>query len=186
MKKPIQETSRTHATRVDLPQTAIMPIVDEEVQGQPRDEDVEILTLLNQMLAEAIDLSSQLKQAHWNVKGSNFLSLHELFDRVHVANESYVDMVGERIVQLNGIAEGTISIVAARSRLSEYPLAISDGSSHIEAIARSMRSFRNAVRTTITAADEIDDIETVDIFTEISCGMDKWLWFVEAHTQSKS
>ena len=144
----------------------------------------ELNTLLNQRLADAVDLQMQMKQAHWNVKGPSFIGLHELFDKVDEAVESYVDMIAERIVQLGGIAEGTVRVVASRSRLAEYPLAIADGMAHVEAVARALSTFGQAARSTIDEADELDDADTADLFTEVSRGIDKWLWFVEAHSQA--
>jgi starvation-inducible DNA-binding protein len=126
----------------------------------------------------------QLKQAHWNVKGPHFTGLHELFDQIAQEMESYVDLVAERTVQLGGIAEGTVRTAAARSRLEEYPLAIADGVTHVEAVARALSTFGREARMTIDEADKFGDADTADIFTEISRGVDKWLWFVEAHTQA--
>jgi starvation-inducible DNA-binding protein len=125
-----------------------------------------------------------MKQAHWNVKGPSFIGLHELFDKVDEAVESYVDMIAERIVQLGGIAEGTARIAASRTRLPEYPLQIADGMAHVEAVARALSTFGQEVRNTINEADELDDAGTADLFTEVSRGIDKWLWFVEAHSQA--
>jgi len=144
----------------------------------------ELNTLMNQRLASAVDLQMQMKQAHWNVKGPSFIALHELFDKVDEAVESYVDMIAERIVQLGGIAEGTVRVSAARSRLPEYPLQIAEGTAHVEAVARALSTFGKDARTTIYEADELDDADTADLFTEISRGIDKWLWFVEAHSQA--
>jgi len=144
----------------------------------------ELNALMNQRLAEAVDLQMQLKQAHWNVKGPNFIGLHELFDTVDKAVESYVDMIAERIVQLGGIAEGTVRVAATRSRLDEYPLSIAEGLAHVEAVARGLSTFGREARNTISEADELDDADTADLFTEISRGIDKWLWFVEAHSQA--
>ena len=144
----------------------------------------ELNALMNQRLASAVDLQTQMKQAHWNVKGPNFIGLHELFDKVDEAVESYVDMIAERIVQLGGIAEGTVRIAASRSHLEEYPLAIADGLAHVEAVARALSTFGREARNTINEADELDDADTADLFTEISRGTDKWLWFVEAHSQA--
>jgi starvation-inducible DNA-binding protein len=144
----------------------------------------ELNALMNQRLASAVDLQTQMKQAHWNVKGPSFIGLHELFDKVNEAVESYVDMIAERIVQLGGIAEGTVRVSAARSRLAEYPLAIADGLAHVEAVARALSTFGQEARNTINEADELDDADTADLFTEISRGIDKWLWFVEAHSQA--
>ena len=144
----------------------------------------ELNALMNQRLASAVDLQLQMKQAHWNVKGPSFIALHELFDKVDEAVESYVDTIAERIVQLGGIAEGTVRATAARTRLPEYPLAIADGMAHVEAVARALSTFGAEARTTIDEANALDDADTADIFTEVSRGIDKWLWFVEAHSQA--
>ena len=144
----------------------------------------ELIALMNQRLASAVDLQLQMKQAHWNVKGPSFIALHELFDKVDEAVESYVDTIAERIVQLGGIAEGTVRATAARTRLPEYPLAIADGMAHVEAVARALSTFGAEARNTIEEANALDDADTADIFTEVSRGIDKWLWFVEAHSQA--
>ena len=144
----------------------------------------ELNTLMNQRLADAVDLQAQMKQTHWNVKGPHFIGLHELFDQIDEAVESYVDLIAERIVQLGGIAEGTVRVAAGRSRLEEYPLDIADGQAHVEAISKALSTFGHEARETIDQADELGDADTADIFTEISRGIDKWLWFVEAHSQA--
>ncbi|MCC6232175.1 MAG: DNA starvation/stationary phase protection protein Dps [Verrucomicrobiales bacterium] len=141
-------------------------------------------TLMNQRLASALDLQTQLKQAHWNVKGPSFIGLHQLFDEANASVAGYVDLIAERIVQLGGIAEGTVRVSAARSRLPEYPLAIADGASHVEAVARALSTFGQEARGTIEQANELNDAVSADVFTEVSRGVDKWLWFVEAHTQA--
>jgi starvation-inducible DNA-binding protein len=144
----------------------------------------ELNALMNQRLASAVDLQGQMKQAHWNVKGPSFIGLHELFDKVDEAVEDYVDKIAERIVQLGGIAEGTVRVAAARTRLPEYPLAIADGMAHVEAVARALSTFGQEARNTIDEANALDDADTADLFTEVSRGIDKWLWFVEAHSQA--
>ena len=145
---------------------------------------LEINAILNQRLASAVDLQMQMKQAHWNVKGPNFIGLHELFDKIAEAAEGYVDLIAERIVQLGGIAEGTVRVSAARSQLDEYPLAVAEGTSHISAVVTALSTFGHEARGTITEADDLDDADTADLFTEVSRGIDKWLWFVEAHSQA--
>jgi len=150
----------------------------------PQELRLKLNVLTNQSLADAVDLQMQIKQAHWNVKGPHFIGLHELFDRIDEAVESYVDLIAERIVQLGGIAEGTVRVAAGRSRLEEYPLVIADGRAHVEAVSMALSTFGREARATINQANELDDADTADIFTEISRGIDKWLWFVEAHTQA--
>jgi starvation-inducible DNA-binding protein len=145
---------------------------------------VKAVELLNARLADAIDLQTQIKQAHWNVKGPNFIALHELFDKINEEVEDYVDDIAERAVQLGGVAEGTARMVAKRSSLSEYPNAV-DGRSHVEALSSVLAAFGKAVRKAIDQANELGDLDTADLFTEVSRGIDKWLWFVEAHLQAE-
>ena len=151
----------------------------------PEQRRSELNALMNQQLAAAIDLQTQMKQAHWNVKGPHFIGLHELFDQIDEAVEGYVDLIAERIVQLGGIAEGTARVAAERSRLEEYPLDIADGHAHVEAVAKALSTFGHEARKMIDEADELQDADTADIFTEVSRGIDKWLWFVEAHSQAE-
>jgi starvation-inducible DNA-binding protein len=150
----------------------------------PKSNRAELIAILNQRLADIIDLQTQLKQAHWNVKGPHFIGLHELFDKISGEVQDYVDTIAERIVQLGGIAEGTVRSAASRSRLEEYPLDIAEGAAHVEAVARALSTFGREARVTIEETQGLNDADTTDIFTEVSRGIDKWLWFVEAHTQA--
>jgi starvation-inducible DNA-binding protein len=136
-----------------------------------------IIRLCNARLADGIDLQTQVKQAHWNVKGADFVALHRLFDEIDDDVEEYVDLTAERVVQLGGIAA---------SKLPEYPLTAADGMQHVAALAMVLAAYGKGVRAAIDKADELGDKDTADIFTEISRGVDKWLWFVEAHLQSGS
>jgi starvation-inducible DNA-binding protein len=150
----------------------------------PLDQRTELNALMNLRLASAIDLQLQMKQAHWNVKGPSFIGLHKLFDEIDESIEEYVDMIAERIVQLGGIAEGTIRIAASRSRLDEYPPELSEGMAHVSAVASALAAFGKEARATIEEANAFDDADTADLFTEVSRGIDKWLWFVEAHSHA--
>jgi starvation-inducible DNA-binding protein len=150
-------------------------------------EDVraKAIELLNARLADAVDLQTQTKQAHWNVKGPNFIALHELFDKINEDVEDNVDEIAERVVQLGGVAEGTARMAAKRSSLSEYPAKTVDGRSHVEALSSVLAAFGKSMRKAITDANDFGDLDTANMFTEISCGIDKWLWFVEAHQQAE-
>jgi starvation-inducible DNA-binding protein len=149
----------------------------------PADVRARIADLLNRRLADCIDLQTQCKQAHWNVKGSSFIGLHKLFDDVNTDVEEYVDLLAERVVQLGGVAEGTARCAAERSTLPEYPLDISSGPDHVDALSTALASFGRGCREGIEQLDEWGDADGADILTEISRGVDKWLWFVEAHQQ---
>jgi starvation-inducible DNA-binding protein len=145
---------------------------------------VNAVALLGSRLADCIDLQTQTKQAHWNVKGPEFIALHELFDAINEEVEDYVDLIAERAVQLGGIVEGTARSVAAKSSLPEYPLNITSGRDHVNALAGALAAFGKAVREAISQSAELGDADTSDIFTEVSRGIDKWLWMVEAHLSS--
>jgi starvation-inducible DNA-binding protein len=143
-----------------------------------------VSSLLSASLADAIDLSLQLKQAHWNVKGPNFIALHELFDEVHGVVESKVDELAERLTALGGVAEGTVQAVSKRSSLSPYPLAIRNGREHLEALAGALAAFGGSARKSIGAASAAGDEVTADLFNEITGDIEKQLWFIEAHLQA--
>jgi starvation-inducible DNA-binding protein len=160
--------TQLHATRNDLPES----------------DRSEAVGLLNQRLADCIDLQTQCKQAHWNVKGATFIALHKLFDEINEAVEEYVDLLAERIVQLGGVAEGTAGVVASRSTLSSYPLAIASGAEHVAALADALAAFGRTVRLGIDEMSDLDDAVSADILTGIARGIDKWVWFVEAHQEA--
>src|ERR1700758_1918229 len=146
---------------------------------------VKAIELLNARLADCKDLQTQVKQAHWNVKGPTFISLHLLFDQINDAVEEYVDEIAERAVQLGGVAEGTARMVAKRSSLPEYPANTVEGRAHVETLSSALAAFGKAARKAIVQSNELGDLDTADLFTEVSRGIDKWLWFVEAHLQAE-
>lgn len=149
-----------------------------------KDKRQDIIAILNQRLADAADLKSQAKQAHWNVKGPNFIALHELFDQVSTELDTHVDDIAERVTTLGGVAMGTVRLAAKNSSLSEYPHEISDGTAHVDALSSALADFGKKVRKDIDSTDELGDKDTADLFTGISRSIDKLLWFVEAHNQA--
>lgn len=156
-------------TRNDLPASVRTPIV----------------TLLNHRLADAIDLGTQAKQAHWNVKGPNFIALHQLFDEIAEHIEDHVDTLAERITALGGTAHGTIAAVSRTSSLAPYPTDITEGIQHVEALSSAVAGFGAKVRKGIDEATQAGDADTADLFTGISREIDKDLWFLEAHLHAK-
>lgn len=137
--------------------------------------------LLNARLADVIDLELQAKQAHWNVKGPNFIGLHELFDQVAAAAAKYKDEIAERAVVLGGVAVGTAHAVVERTTLAPYPVEAQDWHSHVECLSAALAKFGTALRQAIEDADELEDAVTADLFTEVAHDIDKYMWFVEAH-----
>lgn len=171
---------KTPARRTTSAQAAT-PLLYPTKNDLPAATRTEVIGLLNQRLAECIELQTQCKQAHWNVKGRDFIALHKLFDEINESVEEYIDMIAERIVQLGGIAEGTVRIVAARSNLIDYPLVLTSGDEHAAALSDSLSSFGRSVRMGIEEMDDLHDAVTQDVLTEVTRGVDQWLWFVESH-----
>jgi starvation-inducible DNA-binding protein len=157
-----------HPTRIDL---------STKTRGR-------VVEVLNARLADAIDLQLQAKQAHWNVKGPNFIALHELFDKIAGDVGGHVDEMAERITALGGAAEGTVQAVAGRSKLEAYPLGLSEGRAHLEALAVALARFGKGVRKAINETGKAGDADTSDLFTGVSRDIDKSLWLVEAHLQA--
>lgn len=142
-----------------------------------------LASLLNDRLADLIDLGLQAKQAHWNVKGPQFIALHELFDGVAEEAQGFIDDVAERIVALGGTADGTVGGVAKRTKLPAYSTTISAGRDHVNALSTALATVGKSVRAAIDQSTELGDADTADLFTGISRDIDKKLWFVEAHLQ---
>ncbi|MFO7545578.1 MAG: DNA starvation/stationary phase protection protein Dps [Trueperaceae bacterium] len=159
--------SKLHATKIDIPEKTRVELVD----------------LLNARLADTADLASQLKQAHWNVKGKDFQQLHELFDAVEAAVHPYVDMLAERATTLGATAMGTVRMAAKSSKLTEYPADITNGKDHLMAVRDRLAKYAGLVREAIGKASDLDEPTTEDLFTEISRTVDLQLYFVEAHLQ---
>ena len=141
----------------------------------------EAVVLLNRHLAAAIDLHGQLKQAHWNVRGLAFIAVHELFDRVAEEVEAVSDLIAERAGALGGTALGTIQVAAAQSFMVPYALGVADERQHIFAVAAALAAFGQSARQAIGLAAGFGDQDTADLFTGISRGIDRQLWFVESH-----
>jgi starvation-inducible DNA-binding protein len=145
-----------------------------------------VVQLLNGRLADAIDLQTQTRQAHWNVKGPHFIALHELFDKISDVVLEQIDEIAERVTSLGGTAEGTVAVAAKRSKLKNYPLSITAGKDHLFYLSTQLSVYGKVVRTAINETDEMGDADTADLFTGISRDTDKYLWFLEAHLQEKA
>jgi starvation-inducible DNA-binding protein len=149
----------------------------------PEDTREKLVRLLNQQLADSLDLYSQTKQAHWNVKGKDFYQLHLLFD-AHAAHVlEWIDEIAERATALAGTATGTVRMSAAATRLPEYPTDITEGLDHVAALVERWGNYATTSREAIDFADEHGDQDTADLFTDISRQADMDLWFLEAHLQ---
>ena len=145
----------------------------------------EMIKLLNTQLADTFDLFSQTKQAHWNVKGMQFYQLHELYDELAGCVLEWTDTIAERAVMLGGSATGTARMAAAATRLEEYSAGAIGSQASVEALVKRYAALAESTRAAIDTADKAGDADTADLFTEVSRGLDKSLWFLEAHLQEK-
>ena len=140
-----------------------------------------VIQLLNQTLACTVDLRSHVKQACWNVKGHDFVPLHALFATMATELDAYTDLVAERLVVLGGVARGTVRTVAMHSTLPEYPGVLMDGDAHVRALAERFAPYATTLRADIAHAAEVEEAGSAAVYTDISRGIDKRLWFLEAH-----
>ena len=169
MAKPATATARTFPSSI----------------GVPENNRQAIIALLNARLADSSDLRSQVKWAHWNLKGMHFIQLHELFDSIATHLDDQTDSIAERTTTLGGVANGTVREAAAKSGLKEADLTASEGASMLKFLVHNVAHHANALRTAIEEFGNLGDAITADLFTQLTRELDKDLWFLEAHlTQS--
>jgi len=144
----------------------------------------EMIGLLNERLADVVDLTLAVKQAHWNIKGSAFIGIHELLDAIAERTRDHGDTIAERCVILGGLAQGTVQTVASESSLEAYPTEIQNQRHHVDALRDRFMAFGAKLRENIDAAGEAGDEDTADLFTGISRAVDKDAWFIGAHNET--
>ena len=143
-----------------------------------------MIDILNEHLADAIDLQLQAKQAHWSIKDPTSLACTSCSIEVAAQAREYADEIAERAVALGGVARGTVQAVSGQSQLREYPLEVGDWRAHVRAMQDALATFGRGARKAIDDATALNDADTADLFTEISRGVDKSLWMVEAHVRT--
>ena len=143
-----------------------------------------MISELNARLADTIHLSIQTKQAHWNVKGPNFIGIHELLDQVHGHMEASADLIAERVSILGGTAMGNLPTVMQQSNIAEYPTDIFSAADHVSATTERLGKGAEHMRASIKVAADAGDSATEDLFTEVTRVLDKQRWFIEAHQQA--
>ena len=155
-----------------------MPV---NLQGLEDNARKTAISELQACMSDGLSLSMSLKQAHWNLKGPNFIAVHELLDGVKTRLDPNIDDMAERIQQLDGTAVGTVEEVARATRLEPYPTNLTSAEDHLREVADRLRAYGERVRSAIDTVDEAGDADSADILTAASRQADKDLWFIEAH-----
>ena len=146
----------------------------------------QMIDLLNRQLADTFNMFSLAKQAHWNVKGSDFFQLHELYDVIAEELIGYVDQIAERVTTLGGVALGTVKMAANSTSIRDFPEGGVDSMKSVEVLADRLSNLAASTREALQISDDKGDLDTSDLLIEISRGLDKRLWFLEAHLQKGS
>lgn len=171
------QTGTSHATGGTAPR------LYETRNDIPKESRAAVVRLLNQRLADTVDLHMQAKQAHWNVKGSDFYQLHLLFDDVAAKVEPHIDSLAERVTALGGVAQGTVRMAADGTTLNEFPTDPPEGRAYLEALAERFATVAEGLRHSIDESAEKGDQGTADLFTAIVRDVDEGLYFLESHLQ---
>ena len=150
----------------------------------PEDARVKIVETLNARLADGLDLHSQIKVAHWNIKGPQFAALHPLFETFAVGLANFNDGIAERAVTLGGRAYGTVRHVSKSSRLPEYPQDTTRDLDHVRLLAERFETFLDGVRESRVAGEKLGDTDTVDLLTQVVTEFEKHAWFLRASLEA--
>lgn len=161
--------------------TAVRKVMDKTRIDVDADVRRKVCDILQKALADSTDLTCQAKTAHWNVKGPHFIALHKLFDDLYEEMTAHADNIAERMGALGGTIMGRVQDVVKSTRLPPYPMDLTDGMAHVQALAAAYSAFANEIRSDIDRCEELDDKVTADILNAITAAVDKNIWFLEAH-----
>ncbi len=169
-KKTMQPTTvkRMYKNRVDLPD----------------DVKTKVCEVMNSKLASALDMHTQAKFAHWNVKGMNFYQLHLVFDATAKVIFKQIDPIAERITQLGGVANGTVRMSAANSKIPAYSVESISGPQHLVALADALGVYCKELRDASDKIDDLGDEPTADFFKQLVVEAEEELYFLESHLEA--
>ena len=146
----------------------------------PEAARTELVRTLNERLADGLDLHSQIKVAHWNVRGPQFPALHPLFEQFADQLAAHNDAIAERAVTLGGLAVGSTRAVAKTSRLPDYPADTTRDLDHVKLLAERFEAYLAGVRESRGIGEKLGDTDTVDLLTGVITEFEKNSWFLRA------
>ncbi len=161
-------SKRMYKNRVALPDDVKTKVVDE----------------MSRTLAAALDMHTQAKFAHWNVKGLNFYQLHLVFDDTAKTIFKQIDPIAERMTQLGGVANGTVRQSAATSEIPPYNVEALSGPEHLLALANSLGKYCALLREASDKVDDLGDSPTSDFYNQLIVDAEEELYFLESHLEA--
>jgi starvation-inducible DNA-binding protein len=150
------------------------------------DTRTKLIAELNARLVDGVDLYTQVKAAHWNVKGDTFMPLHQMFDKLAEDVEDYNDDIAERAVILGGDAQGTARDAAARSRLPPFDQATTTprATRFVKVLVDRLDVYLVGLRVSRDFSRKVDDQDTFELLTTTIMAVEKWGWFLRATLES--
>jgi len=179
---PAKKTSRQ--TEAPGPKTTLITRMYETRIALSAETKQKVVEVMQERLAEALDMYTQAKFAHWNVKGDNFYQLHLVFDSVAETIFPQIDEIAERLTQLGGVANGTVRQSAMVSKIPEYDVDLIAGMDHVRALADALGHYCAELRGASDKIDEIGDEPTSDFFKQLVVEAEEKLYFLESHLEA--
>jgi starvation-inducible DNA-binding protein len=143
------------------------------------EERLEAAGILQRLLTDIIDLTLQAKQAHWNLRGSEFRSIHLQLDELGEAGRAYADRLAERCLALGVAADGRVASVAANTDLDPFPEGRLEVKQVIEYVADRLRTVSEAGRSRLARLEQVDPVSQ-SLVCEFLEQIEKQLWMFES------
>ncbi len=176
--------AKKHQSEAPGPKTTLVNRMYETRIALSAETKAKVVEVMQERLAEALDMYSQAKFAHWNVKGDNFYQLHLVFDSVADHVFPQIDAIAERLTQLGGVANGTVRQAAMVSKIPEYKVDLIAGMEHVAALADALGHYCAELREASDKIDEIGDEPTSDFFKQLVVEAEEQLYFLESHLEA--
>jgi starvation-inducible DNA-binding protein len=134
--------------------------------------------LLNQALANLLDLESQYRVAHWNISGIEFIFLHQLFGDLYKKTGKYIDSTGELIRSFGGMATGTVRDSARDTKLTEFDISRYKALPYLNQLCVAVAM---TVREILIGMSDCQDMITNNYLVDLATKLSKDLYLLESH-----